>query len=147
MIVEEWAKSNTVRFPNMKTYEPHTLGGYLLVLNDLIRSVRISHYYANEFTLKIGMGILDGTDFMLCGEIEINDADEKGYFYRTMSKHGVENQIRKEKVSLSDDKCIVMDITSPSFDITTRTFRQPTFFNFDSEKGIGEISQLVDVMV
>ena len=147
MIVEEWAKGNTVRFPNMKAYEPHTLGGYILVLNDLIRSVRISHYYADEISLKIGMEILDGTDFMLCGEIEIQDMDNKGYFYRTISKYNIENQIRNERVLLGDDVCIVMDIVSPSFDTTTRTFRQPTFLTFDSEKGIGEISQLVDVMV
>ena len=147
MIVEEWAKGNTVRFPNMEAYEPHTLGGYMLVLNDLIRSVRISHYYADEISLKIGMEILDGTDFMLCGEIEIQDMDNKGYFYRTISKYNIENQIRNERVLLGDDVCIVMDIVSPSFDTTTRTFRQPTFLTFDSEKGIGEISQLVDVMV
>ena len=93
------------------------------------------------------MEILDGTDFMLCGEIEIQDMDNKGYFYRTISKYNIENQIRNERVLLEDDVCIVMDIVSPSFDTTTRTFRQPTFLTFDSEKGIGEISQLVDVMV
>jgi len=40
-----------------------------------------------------------------------------------------------------------MDIVSPSFDFNSRTFRQPIFLNFDSDKGIGEVTQLVDVMV
>ena len=146
-IVEEWAENNTVRFPNMDSYKTELIGGYVLVLNDLIRSLRVCYYYSDEMKLSVGVELLDGTDFMLCGEVEIQDMDEKGYFYRTMKKYNVENQRHDEKVLINDDKCIVMDIVSPSFDFNSRTFRQPIFLNFDSDKGIGEVTQLVDVMV
>tara|TARA_R110002051_G_scaffold176582_1_gene246531 strand:- start:8351 stop:9631 length:1281 start_codon:yes stop_codon:yes gene_type:complete len=144
--VEEWAENNTVRFPDMKPYKNDALGGYVLVLNDLIRSLRVCHYHTDEIKLFIGMEMLDGTDFMLCGELEITDIDEMGYFYRTMKKYNVENQ-HDEKVIVNSDKCIVMDIVSPSFDLDNRIFRHPVFLTFDSDKGIREVTQLVDVMV
>jgi len=145
--VEEWAEKNTVRFPDMKPYKTDALGGFVLVLNDLIRSLRVCYYYSDEIKLFIGMELLDGTDFMLCGELELTDMDEVGYFYRTMKRYDVESQRQDEKVTINSDKCIVMDIVSPSFDLNTRTFRHPIFLNFDSDKGIGEVTQLVDVMV
>ena len=147
-VVEDWAEKNTVRFPDVGVYKPNEMGGYLLVLNHLLRSVRVCSYESNGGEAIIEMEILDGTDFLLCGKMTLRSSNNLGLLYTSLERSGEKvNPINNHKHLVSDDVCLVMDLVSPTFDTNKNEFIHPTFMAFNLEKGIQDITQLVDLVV
>ena len=146
--VEAWAEDNTVRFPDMNAYKLNEIGGYILVLNHLIRAVKIAYYEPMGANVRIGIEILDGTDFMPCGTITLDDSNDVGNFYSILSRFsGYMNSPNDDKQLLPDEVCVVMDIVTPTFDLQKNEFIHPTFITFNTSKGIQDITQLVDLVI
>ena len=146
--VEAWAEDNTVRFPDMGIYKLNEISGYILVLNHLIRAVKIAYYEPMGANVKLGIEILDGTDFMPCGTITLDDSNDVGNFYSILSRFsGFMNSPNDDKQLLPDEVCVVMDIVTPTFDLQKNEFIHPTFITFNTSKGIQDITQLVDLVI
>lgn len=146
--IEDWAEKNTVRFPNTSPYDVQQEGAHILVLDYHIHPVRLSWYKAGEIDVELGIEVLDGTDFFQVGSVKTTTLDETSYVYRTLKRYNV-NELPNVGVryELPAHTCVVMSISSPSFNSTGMCFEHAVFHQMENNMGITDLTQLVDLMV
>lgn len=146
--IEDWAEQNTVRFPNTSPYDVQEEGAHILVLDYHIHPVRLSWYKAGEIDVEMGIEVLDGTDFFQVGSVRTTNLDDTSYVYRALKRYDV-NELPNVgvKYELPAHTCVVMTISSPSFNTTEMCFEHAIFHQIENNMGIGDLTQLVDMMV
>ncbi|NDB65684.1 MAG: hypothetical protein EB165_06470 [Euryarchaeota archaeon] len=146
--IEDWAEQNTVRFPNTSPYDVQEEGAHILVLDYHIHPVRLSWYKAGEIDVEMGIEVLDGTDFFQVGSVRTTNLDDTSYVYRALKRYDV-NELPNVgvKYELPPHTCVVMSISSPSFNTTEMCFEHAIFHQIENNMGIGDLTQLVDMMV
>lgn len=146
--IEDWAEQNTVRFPNTSPYDVQEEGAHILVLDYHIHPVRLSWYKAGEIDVEMGIEVLDGTDFFQVGSVKTTNLDDTSYVYRALKRYDV-NELPNVgvKYELPAHTCVVMTISSPSFNTTEMCFEHAIFHQIENNMGIGDLTQLVDMMV
>ena len=146
--IEDWAEQNTVRFPNTSPYDVQEEGAHILVLDYHIHPVRLSWYKAGEIDIEMGIEVLDGTDFFQVGSVTTTNLDDTSYVYRALKRYDV-NELPNVgvKYELPAHTCVVMTISSPSFNTTEMCFEHAIFHQIENNMGIGDLTQLVDMMV
>ena len=146
--IEDWAEQNTVRFPNTSPYDVQEEGAHILVLDYHIHPVRLSWYKAGEIDIEKGIEVLDGTDFFQVGSVTTTNLDDTSYVYRALKRYDV-NELPNVgvKYELPAHTCVVMTISSPSFNTTEMCFEYAIFHQIENNMGIGDLTQLVDMMV
>ena len=146
--IEDWAEQNTVRFPNTSPYDVQEEGAHILVLDYHIHPVRLSWYKAGEIDVEMGIEVLDGTDFFQVGSVKTTNLDDTSYVYRALKRYDV-NELPNVgvKYELPAHTCVVMTISSPSFNTTEMCFEHAIFHQIETNMGIGDLTQLVDMMV
>lgn len=144
--IEGMSHDNTIRFPSMEPYKPNDVGGYLMVLNQHIHPLRLAWYHIKGAEVEIGYEALDGTDFFSVGSATIKEGNKVGMFHTEMKKHKMNMlSLSDMKTQIPDDKCIIVEITSPSF--SNMEFQHSKFYGFNNELGITDVMQIADVGV
>ena len=145
--IEGLCDENTVRFPNLAPYRPDDYGGYLMVIKEHIQTVRLSWYKVVGGSVNIGFDAMDGTDLMPTGSLTITDLNKVSSFHRTMKRWNVEEfSLGDSRIEIPDELCIIVEIVSPSLDGSSMHFKHPVFHQFNEDKGISDIVQIVDVI-
>jgi len=90
---------------------------------------------------------MDGTDLMPTGSLTITDLNKVSSFHRTMKRWNVEEfSLGDSRIEIPDELCIIVEIVSPSLDGSSMHFKHPVFHQFNEDKGISDIVQIVDVI-
>jgi len=144
--IEEMSHDHTIRFPSMLPYKPNDVGGYLMVLNQHIHTLRLAWFHVKGAEVHIGYEALDGTDFFPVGQTIIREGDKVGTFHTEMKRQKMNMlSLSDMKTQIPDDKCIIIEITSPSF--SDMEFQHSKFYGFNNDLGISDVVQIVDVVV
>ncbi|MAR83905.1 MAG: hypothetical protein CMF55_03835 [Legionellales bacterium] len=145
--IEEFCSDNTIRFPNLKSYTPDDYGGYLMVLKEHVQTVRLSWYEVMGGAVKVGFDVMDGTDLMPAGELIITELNKVSLFHRVMKKWNIkEFSLDEMRNEIPNELCIIVEIVSPSLDASSMQFKHPVFHQFNENKGISDMTQIVDVI-
>jgi len=137
----------TIRFPITGAFSPTEYGGYMLVKQSHIHNLRLGAY-RNDEHLEIRVQALDGaTDFRVVGQFTVQIPSERAAILFDIDRRvGANTNEPKRWRDIPENLCIVIRVSSPFLDRRTDTLSTPAFVEINSEMGISEVVQYVDLV-
>jgi len=140
-------KEEAIRFPNEGAFTLADYAGYVLVKQSHIHNLRLRAYrHADE--LEIELEAVDGIDDYIlvatCGVHILSEISALLFdLNRILGSKTSENKTWQE---IPEEKCIVVRVASPFLDRRTGMMSNPTFMEVDTDMGISDITQYVDLV-
>jgi len=140
-------KEGTIRFPNEGGFSPAEYGGYVLVKDHHIHSLRLSAY-RHMSGLEMQAQALDGIDdFIEVGNVCIELPSKRASVSFDLERMlGTKTSEEDQWEVIPDDTCIVIDVASPFLDRRTGLLSEPVFMRINHDSGVSDITQYVDLV-
>lgn len=140
-------KTEAIRFPNEGAFTLTDYAGHVLIKQNHIHNLRLRAYRHTD-TLEIELEALDGIDEYIpvatCGVHILSDISSLLFdLNRILGSKTSESKTWQE---IPEDKCIVVRAASPFLDRRTGRLSEPTFIEVDTDMGISDITQYVDLV-
>ena len=131
-----------IRFPNVEPFEPSNEGGYMLIKDSHVKNLRLKRTWKEETgEIKLLGECLDGDEFMEVAEMSVPLDDTNLLF--NLRKLIPDFSFGQE---IPEEKCIVLKASTPFFCRNTLRFANPVFLEVDTDLGMSDVEQFVDLM-
>tara|TARA_R110002020_G_scaffold168349_3_gene357074 strand:- start:6831 stop:8090 length:1260 start_codon:yes stop_codon:yes gene_type:complete len=140
-------KKEAIRFPNEGAFTLSDHAGYTLVKQSHIHNLRLRSYRITD-ALEIQVEAVDGIDdYIMVGVCRVHIPSERASLAfdieRILGSKTSENKTWQE---IPEEKCIVVRVASPFLDRRTGVLSNPTFIEVNTDMGISDITQYVDLV-
>ena len=131
-----------IRFPNIDPFDPKNEGGYMLIKDAHIKNLRLKGTEKKDTGEIILIGeCLDGDEFMQVAEMAV-PLDDTNLLYN-VQRHYPEFSFGEE---IPEQTCVVIRASTPYFCTKSMKFANPIFLGVDSDLGISDVEQFVDLV-
>ena len=139
---------HSVRFPNIKPYDPEQETGYMLVRSHHIHNLRLDSYKQESGIMTIKLQALDGLDdyvnACICFVYEPSEQTSITFYLDRLIQN--RNKGETEWYDIPIEQCVVISVSSPFVDRETNMLTTPSYMGLRDGMGIDDITQYVDLV-
>ena len=140
---------HSVRFPNVKAYNPVDEGGYVLIRNHHIHNLRLAAYkQEKDGSMTLRLQTLDGfddyIDSCVCPVYEPNEQSSIMFHLDRLMPNRIKGESDWSEVPI--EQCVVVSVSSPFVDRDTNMLSTPSYVGLREGMGIEHVVQYVDLV-